>query len=488
MGGDAQDDLAGEAVVGGEDRADEAALAALGEVDRVVGAVVGHQRADRAEGLDRRGRGRAACGLVAAQQDRGRGRRRARVGADDLDPVQAAGDDRRDLGQLARRARGPRRAGRGWPAGPCGRARRRDRRRRSWRGGRAAPRRRRRAAARGTKARRMAVHFCPALTVISRATSLTKRSNSGRAGGGVGAEQREVERVGLHGEADRVARSTLGWARRRRPVRGRAGEGDDVLAGQVLEQVADAAADQLQRTLGQDAGFDDPADHRLGDVGGLAGRLDDRRHAGEQRGRQLLQHAPAGEVEGVDVDGRTLERHADVLADEAAALARGSRARRRGGRWRWAARAGPCWRRRTACRCRPRRRSRRRCGWRRWAWRARRTPPCAPSGARPAPSACSARWWKVSRRRAGPPTVRAWSQHGGEVEAGAVDLGDGLAGDGVGQDGRAAGARRPSGPRRSSPGAWQGLSRHREAELGQGRRHVGLPAGEQLGLGCWRRP
>ena len=33
--------------------------------------------------------------------------------------------------------------------------------------------------ARGAITRRMAVHFCPAFTVISRATSLTKRSNSG---------------------------------------------------------------------------------------------------------------------------------------------------------------------------------------------------------------------------------------------------------------------------------------------------------------------
>ena len=37
-------------------------------------------------------------------------------------------------------------------------------------------------------------------------------------------------------------------------------------------------------------------------------------------GRQLLQHAPAGEVEGVDVDRDALERHADVPPDEGAAL------------------------------------------------------------------------------------------------------------------------------------------------------------------------
>ena len=58
----------------------------------------------------------------------------------------------------------------------------------AWRGGRASASATASSWARGTMARRMAVHFCPALTVISRATSLTKRSNSGRAGGGVGAE------------------------------------------------------------------------------------------------------------------------------------------------------------------------------------------------------------------------------------------------------------------------------------------------------------
>ena len=45
-------------------------------------------------------------------------------------------------------------------------------------------------AARGTMARRIAVHFWPALTVISRATSLTNRSNSSSSGVTSGAEDR----------------------------------------------------------------------------------------------------------------------------------------------------------------------------------------------------------------------------------------------------------------------------------------------------------
>ena len=43
----------------------------------------------------------------------------------------------------------------------------------------------------GTIALRMAVHFCPALTVISRATSRTKRSNSGVPGAASGPRMQE---------------------------------------------------------------------------------------------------------------------------------------------------------------------------------------------------------------------------------------------------------------------------------------------------------
>ena len=49
-------------------------------------------------------------------------------------------------------------------------------------------------------------------------------------------------------------------------------------------------------------------------------RLHDRRHAGEQGRRQLLEHSPDGEVEGVDVHRRALQRGVDVLADEGAGL------------------------------------------------------------------------------------------------------------------------------------------------------------------------
>jgi hypothetical protein len=55
---------------------------------------------------------------------------------------------------------------------------------------------------RGAMARRMAVHFCPALTVISRATSLMKASNSGVPGAASG-PRRGIERGRVGDEAHR---------------------------------------------------------------------------------------------------------------------------------------------------------------------------------------------------------------------------------------------------------------------------------------------
>ena len=86
----------------------------------------------------------------------------------------------------------------------------------------------------------------------------------------------------------------------------------------MVEQIADAAADQLQRAFGQNSGFDDVAEHQFRQIGGLARRLDDGGDAGEQAGRELLQHAPAGKVEGVDVDGDARQRRQDMLRGERA--------------------------------------------------------------------------------------------------------------------------------------------------------------------------
>ena len=53
---------------------------------------------------------------------------------------------------------------------------------------------------------------------------------------------------------------------------------------------------------------------------GLAG-LTTRRHAGQERGGELLQRPPHREVERVDLHGHAVQRRADVLAEERAAAA-----------------------------------------------------------------------------------------------------------------------------------------------------------------------
>ena len=82
----------------------------------------------------------------------------------------------------------------------------------------------------GTMARRMAVHFCPALTVISLTTSLTNRSNSGVPGAASGPR---IEALRLSCSATNLThfaqhdRVRLELER----GRGRAGEADHVLPG-----------------------------------------------------------------------------------------------------------------------------------------------------------------------------------------------------------------------------------------------------------------
>ncbi len=139
------------------------------------------------------------------------------------------------------------------------------------------------------------------------------------AGAGVKAEDGGVEAVCLHGEThgirnDRLVRlQTLAG-------RGGAGESHHILAFDMVEKIADGAADELQRTFRQQAGFDDTANHELGEIGRLAGRLDDRGNAGKQGRRDLFQHAPAREIEGVDMHGNTLERAQDMLCGKALIL------------------------------------------------------------------------------------------------------------------------------------------------------------------------
>src|SRR5512133_3581005 len=162
----------------------------------------------------------------------------------------------------------------------------------------------------GTSARRMAVHFCPVFWVSSRTTSVTNSRSSSVPGAASGPRTEQFS-LPDHGG---VAAQLAGGGRR-------PGEGDGVLAGEVVEQVADAAAQQLDRPRGQRPRLDQVPEGQLGHVGGLAGRLDDRRDAGEHGRGQLLQHPPDREVEGVDEHRHPGPGAVDALADEGPAPA-----------------------------------------------------------------------------------------------------------------------------------------------------------------------
>ncbi len=106
------------------------------------------------------------------------------------------------------------------------------------------------------------------------------------------------------------------------PLRGARGtrEGDDILAAQVLEEIAHGAADELDGAVGKYSGIHHAPEDLLRQIRGDGGGLDDDGHSCEQRRRQLLEHPPDGEVERVDVHGRAFQRNTDVLSDEGPAL------------------------------------------------------------------------------------------------------------------------------------------------------------------------
>ncbi len=128
-----------------------------------------------------------------------------------------------------------------------------------------------------------------------------------------------VERIPLGNEPDgfaRYHRMPLQFLRRI----GRSGEGNDILAGQVVEQIPGRTHHELQHAFGQDPGLADHPHQFMGDVARDGRRLGDDGNTCEQGRGQLLQHAPAGKVERVDVNRHAAQRHHDVLAGERAAL------------------------------------------------------------------------------------------------------------------------------------------------------------------------
>ena len=139
------------------------------------------------------------------------------------------------------------------------------------------------------------------------------------AGGGIGTEQGEVQRVRLGEEAG----AALGHAVESRQLAGGVrgtGERNRVLFGEVVEERGDVTVDQLDRAVGEQTGFDHVVDDRAGQVGGVGGGFDDDRDAGDEHRSELLEHAPDGEVEGVDLQRESLPGGEDVATDEGAVL------------------------------------------------------------------------------------------------------------------------------------------------------------------------
>lgn len=99
-----------------------------------------------------------------------------------------------------------------------------------------------------------------------------------------------------------------------------AGEGNRVLPAEVIEQITDATADQLQAARRQQPGAVHQPHQRLGDIGRRRRRLGDHRHAGEKGRREFFQKPPAGKVEGIDMHGNAVQRRQNMHADEIAAL------------------------------------------------------------------------------------------------------------------------------------------------------------------------
>ncbi|MDT4825452.1 hypothetical protein FQZ97_587380 [compost metagenome] len=133
-------------------------------------------------------------------------------------------------------------------------------------------------------------------------------------------EDGAVQRVRLGVEGDGVAHQ-VGVHPQLGGGVGRTGEGHHVLALQAVQQVAGAADHQLQATFREQAGFVHQAHGGFSEIAGGGGGFDDARHAGEEARRELLQHAPDREVEGVDVHGQAAARHQDMGAGEGALLA-----------------------------------------------------------------------------------------------------------------------------------------------------------------------
>ena len=313
----AQHDLFGHGLVIGEDRRHERALAHLCQFDRLAKIVIRQHGRDRAEGLDLM-HGLRGKGLVGVQQTRVQERTRARIARgkahlvgiarDDLGHSLKIADPLAHLFALIERGQRPHPRTLGVRQAKRGLAQTITQR---------LDERRNLCARRDDTADRGA--FLPGLHRHLARDLLDEKIELRRARDRIGAKDRGVQTVGLHREAYRVCdhrRMRLELASRP----GRAGKGDRVLPRQVIEHIAHRTADKLKSALGQDARLDDAPHHKLGQIGRLAGGFDYAGHTGQQRRRDLFQHPPDGEVEGVDMHRDALQGRQDVLRAETAIL------------------------------------------------------------------------------------------------------------------------------------------------------------------------
>ncbi len=139
----------------------------------------------------------------------------------------------------------------------------------------------------------------------------------GRVRRGCGGEDGGVEGVGLAVQRNQVSEQRRVGAQGAQRLGG-AGHGEHVLLAEVFEQVTGLGTEELDGPVREDVAVDDLLEEGVGEVCRLGGGLDQGGHAGEECGRQLLEHPPAGEVEGVEVHRHAPAGGLDVGTHDAA--------------------------------------------------------------------------------------------------------------------------------------------------------------------------
>ncbi len=154
----------------------------------------------------------------------------------------------------------------------------------------------------------MAVHFCPAFCVISRATSLTKASKAGVAAATPGASNAALTlSASIFTRVPRA--STVGWATMRCAVPDEPVKAMTSSAPTWSSRSPMPPHNRLSAPSGSTLAADHVAHHLVAEPAGGGSGLGQHRHAGEQRAGRLLPQAPAREVEGIDMHGDAVARH-----------------------------------------------------------------------------------------------------------------------------------------------------------------------------------